>query len=325
MTKKEIIHQLDIHYTAFLAYVSGLSEGKYQYSYQQKWTAGQQLEHIIKSIAPLVQFYSLSPSAMEKIFGKTQRTNQSYEQLTANYQEKLAAGGKAPSQFLPKPNSFEQRTASLTKLRQLIDQLKEIIQKTKEDDLEQLLIPHPLLGNLTLKEMLYNAIYHVQHHHQQAIAYLNKQGITYQLVQINIARMKGVNIEDPIMKEFVDNLDAINQIAESSEGFVWRLQDEENNATSFNPYQDEQVIINISVWENVAALEQYVFKTMHADFMKRRREWFQKFGEAYVAMWWIEAGTVPTVSEAVAKLEELQKNGPSKSVFNFREQYPVPN
>ena len=90
----------------------------------------------------------------------------------------------------------------------------------------------------------------------------------YQLAQINISRMIGVNINDPIMKEFVDNLDKVNNLAEQSEGFVWRLKDENNDATSFNPYNDEQVIINISVWQSIASLETFVYKTVHTDFLK---------------------------------------------------------
>lgn len=128
---------------------------------------------------------------------------------------------------------------------------------------------------------------------------------TYQLAEINIARIKGVTIADPIMQEFVDNLDRINTLAESSPGFVWRLKDDNNNATSINPYDDQQVIINISVWESIETLENYVFRTMHTDFLKRRREWFQAFGKAYFAMWWIPAGKFPTVEEAVAQLDDL--------------------
>jgi len=324
MTKHEIIQQLEHRYASFLTYLEGLTLAEYQYKYQQKWSASQQLEHIIKSVTPLVQIYKMSPAAIEKMFGKTSRTNQSYEQLTASYLKKLVAGGKAPSRFLPDSNSDTQRTEQLHTLRQLVDQLKGIIENMEEKDLESLLIPHPLLKNLTLKEMLYNAIYHVQHHHQQTMEYLKNKTARYQLAEINIARMKGVNIDDPIMKEFVDNLDAINKVAESSEGFVWRLQDEDNNATSFNPYDDEQVIINVSVWESMEALEQYVFKSLHANFMRRRKEWFQKFGKAYTAMWWIEAGKFPTIEEAVAKLDDLQKNGASEEVFSFRKKYPMP-
>ncbi|CAL2095056.1 DUF3291 domain-containing protein [Tenacibaculum sp. 190524A02b] len=146
----------------------------------------------------------------------------------------------------------------------------------------------------------------------------------YQLAQINIGRIVGVNMEDPIMKEFVDNLDKVNELAEGSEGFVWRLKDESNNAASFNPYNDEQVIINISVWETVEALENFTYKTFHTDFLKRRKEWFQKYGKAHYAMWWIKEGEFPTVEEAVEKLDYFQKNGASEKAFDFRKRFSKP-
>lgn len=147
----------------------------------------------------------------------------------------------------------------------------------------------------------------------------------YQLAEINIARMKGVNINDPLMKEFVDNLDKVNALAESSPGFIWRFKDESNNATSFNPYNDEQVIINISVWDSIEHLENYMYKTLHSEFLKRRREWFHRFGKVYTAMWWIPCGQFPTVQEAVNNLEYLQKNGATEKVFDFKTKFICPD
>ena len=94
----------------------------------------------------------------------------------------------------------------------------------------------------------------------------------YQLAQINIAKMKGVDINDPVMKEFVDNLDLVNAIAEKREGFVWRLKDDSNNATNLNPYKDVQIIINISVWESIETLEKYVFKSFRKFKLVSERE-----------------------------------------------------
>jgi len=148
---------------------------------------------------------------------------------------------------------------------------------------------------------------------------------TYQLAQINIARMRGVNIEDPIMKEFVDNLDSINYIAEQSEGFIWRLKDDDNNATAFNPYDDEQIIINISVWQNFETFRNFIFESKHIEYMKRRKEWFQSFGKAYTGMWWIKAGIFPTIEDAVDKLSYLQEHGPSEFIFDFKKQFPKPS
>jgi hypothetical protein len=146
----------------------------------------------------------------------------------------------------------------------------------------------------------------------------------YQLAEINIARMKGVAISDPIMKEFVDNLGKVNEIAEQSEGFVWRLKDEDNNATNLNPYNDEQVIVNVSVWDSIESLEHYMYKTFHSEFLKRRKEWFQSFGQVSTAMWWIKKGEIPDINQATEKLDYLQKNGASEIVFNFRQKYPKP-
>lgn len=146
----------------------------------------------------------------------------------------------------------------------------------------------------------------------------------YQLAEINIARVKGVNIDDPIMKEFVDNLDKVNEIAEKSDGFVWRLKDEDNNATNFNPYNDEQIIVNFSIWESIETLEHYMYKTFHSEFLKRRKEWFQTFGQVATAMWWVKKSEIPDVTEAMEKLDYLQKNGASEIVFNFKQKYPKP-
>ena len=146
----------------------------------------------------------------------------------------------------------------------------------------------------------------------------------WQLAEINVARMKGVNINDPVMLEFTDNLERVNNLAEQSEGFIWRLKDESNNATSLNPYDDEQVIINMSVWESIETLEKFVYKTFHTDFLKRRKEWFDAYGKAYTAMWWIPAGKFPCIKEGVDKLDYLQKNGASELVFDFRNKYMPP-
>lgn len=147
----------------------------------------------------------------------------------------------------------------------------------------------------------------------------------HQLAQINVARMTGVNIQDPIMKEFVENLDRVNELAERSPGFVWRLKDESNNASSFNPYNDEQVIINISVWESIESLENFTYKTFHTDFLKRRKEWFLKYGQAHFALWWIEAGKFPSVEVAVERLASLQRDGAGERAFTFKDRFGMPN
>ncbi|WP_318846862.1 DUF3291 domain-containing protein [Chryseobacterium sp. JV558] len=146
----------------------------------------------------------------------------------------------------------------------------------------------------------------------------------YQLAQINVARMIGANIEDPVMNEFVSHLDSVNRLAEESDGFIWRLKDDENNATSFNPLNDEKIIINISVWKDIESLEYYTYKTFHVDFVRRRKEWFQKYGKAYYALWWIKDNEYPSIDEALKRLEYLQKKGSSSYAFNFQSVFQKP-
>jgi Domain of unknown function (DUF3291) len=122
---------------------------------------------------------------------------------------------------------------------------------------------------------------------------------TQHLAQLNIGRLR-YEIGDPRMAEFVDNLARVNAIADRAEGFVWRLQDASGNATAYRPYGgDPRMAINMSVWEDVAALERYVWQTVHKRIYGRRHEWFEKLDGSYFVMWWVPAGHIPTVEEAV--------------------------
>jgi hypothetical protein len=130
---------------------------------------------------------------------------------------------------------------------------------------------------------------------------------------------------DPVMADFVANLAPINALADISPGFVWRFQTEQGDATAVRPYDDDRIIINLSVWEGLTSLRDFVYRSAHADIMKRRREWFDHFTDAYVALWWVHAAHRPTVAEATARLEHLKLHGPSPEAFTFREFYPAPD
>ena len=139
----------------------------------------------------------------------------------------------------------------------------------------------------------------------------------YHLAQVNIATMK-FPLDDPRMEGFVSRLDEINALAESSEGFVWRLKDETGNATNISAFPDPMLIVNMSVWESPETLKNYVYKSMHVEVMRMRKEWFHLMKEAYYVLWWIPAGHEPTVEEAKEKLELLQSRGPSSEAFDFK-------
>jgi len=145
------------------------------------------------------------------------------------------------------------------------------------------------------------------------------------LAEINVARLR-YPLEDPRVADFVDNLDAINALAERSEGFVWRLKDESGNATQIAAYDDPLVIVNMSVWRSVEALHAFAYKTVHRRFVQRRTEWFELFDGPYLALWWVEEGAFPDVAEGRRRLDHLQRVGPTAFAFTFRQLFdPAPD
>jgi Domain of unknown function (DUF3291) len=147
----------------------------------------------------------------------------------------------------------------------------------------------------------------------------------WHFAQFNIARLHEP-LDHPDTAEFVANLDHINAVAESSPGFVWRLTDEVGQSSSYvRAYDDPLVIINLSVWESPEQLSEFVHRTAHTPVLRRRREWFKKMDEPYLVCWWVLAGTVPTVAEAVAQLERLRTEGVSDDAFTLRDLRPAPS
>ena len=145
----------------------------------------------------------------------------------------------------------------------------------------------------------------------------------YQLAEINVALLKAP-LDSPQLKDFVDNLDRINALAESSPGFVWRLKGDGNDATSLRPL-GENVIVNMSVWSDVNSLRDYVYKTAHVEILRRKREWFTRMADAYMVLWWVPNGHEPTVAEAVARLTQLRERGASPEAFTFGEAFAAPD
>ena len=146
----------------------------------------------------------------------------------------------------------------------------------------------------------------------------------YQLAQINIGRIVAPT-ESPVLKDFMDNLDRINALAEAQPGFVWRLVGEgENDATDIQAFADPMLLLNMSVWESLDPLAAFVYRTAHRDFMRRRREWFEPM-ETYMALWWVAAGHQPTPAEGAARIELLKTMGPTPEAFTFRQPFPAPD
>jgi hypothetical protein len=144
---------------------------------------------------------------------------------------------------------------------------------------------------------------------------------TLQIAQVNIARMRAA-LEDPVMAGFVARLTEINALADGSPGFVWRLQTPEGNATYLRPYDDDRILFNLSVWKTVEDLRSYVYRTAHAEVLRQRDDWFEKFGAPVVALWWVPASHRPSIDEAKKRLSRLQEIGPTAFAFTFRNLFP---
>lgn len=146
----------------------------------------------------------------------------------------------------------------------------------------------------------------------------------YYIAQLNIAQMRAP-LDDPVMSEFVENLSKINALGENSAGFVWLLKDDSgtNSATDIRPYEDERIIINMTVWESIEALYQYAYYSEHTDYFRRRAEWFTKMNTPVLVLWWVPAGHIPTVNEAKERLEYLTQHGPTPHAFTFKQQFSV--
>jgi len=146
----------------------------------------------------------------------------------------------------------------------------------------------------------------------------------WQLAQINVGRL-AAPADDPQVAGFFADLDRINALADVSPGFVWRLQDEAGNATAFRPTPDPRFILNISVWESAEDLFAFVYRSAHTPVMAQRRQWFDRFDGAFQALWWVPAGTKPTIEEGLARLWRLDRYGPSPWSFTFKTRFPSPD
>ena len=137
-----------------------------------------------------------------------------------------------------------------------------------------------------------------------------------QLAELNVG-YAAHDLDDPRMAGFMDNLDRINTLAERSPGFVWRMKSDSGNATDIPVPGDPKMISNLSVWEDVPSLANYVFNTVHARFYDRKVEWFQPMQTPHFVMWWVEDGHIPTLEEATARLAELTEHGSTDRAFGW--------
>jgi Domain of unknown function (DUF3291) len=144
----------------------------------------------------------------------------------------------------------------------------------------------------------------------------------FHIAQINIGRIKAP-LDDRVMTGFVTRLDEFNALADRSPGFVWRLQTVEGNATYFRPFEDERVLLNMSVWKTIETLREYVYRTGHSEMLRQREQWFERLAGTYLALWWVPVGHIPSIEEAKQKLAYLDTYGPTQFAFTFKTQLAV--
>lgn len=146
---------------------------------------------------------------------------------------------------------------------------------------------------------------------------------SWHLAQVNVATLVAP-ITSPELSGFVARLDEINALADGAPGFVWRLQTEDGDATAIRAFDDDRIIVNMSVWESIDALGGFVYGSRHLEVLRRRREWFARMTTPILALWWVPAGTTPTVADAKHRLDVLERLGPTADAFTFKEPFPPP-
>jgi hypothetical protein len=158
--------KLSEQHDAFVTYMRDLSDEAFIHSANNKWTPGQQLEHILLAVKPVRLACSLPKFLLSIVWGKANRPSKSYDELVKKYQQKLADGGRASGRFVPKKVPLENKNALIENLQHEVGRLQQKLNRFSEAELDLYILPHPLLGKLTLREMLYFTIYHVAHHQQ---------------------------------------------------------------------------------------------------------------------------------------------------------------
>lgn len=175
MNIAEIIHLLQHNHQAFTDFIKPLEEQAFNLEKNNKWTVGQHLEHINRSVAPLLMAFGLPSFIPRLLFGKANRPSRSFEEIIDKYKAKLAAGGKASGPYVPPKINFGQKNDLMHKLHKKIDSLTKKVSQFSENQLDTLILPHPLLGKITFREMLYFTAYHVQHHLDLVKKHLNNE------------------------------------------------------------------------------------------------------------------------------------------------------
>ena len=171
MDKGDIINVLLQNHNAFIAKIRSLSDMDFTTSNHGKWNAGQQLSHIVKSVVAVQRAFELPKSVLGDKFGTTNRKNRTYEEVVSDYLNTLNENPDYVllEKFTPSTIAVTDKTVVLEQLHTLIKMLTNDIDKCSEMELNTFILPHPVMGNQTLREILYFTAYHVLHHDKQVL------------------------------------------------------------------------------------------------------------------------------------------------------------
>lgn len=142
---------------------------------------------------------------------------------------------------------------------------------------------------------------------------------TYHIAELNIGRLIAPT-DDPRVAEFMSALDRINGMGKRMPGFVWMMEGSGEPGTGNTENAiggDPQFVTNLTVWEDVASMENFVWNTVHRQFYERRKEWFEVLGKMHFVMWWVPAGHRPTQAEALERLAHREEHGDSDHAFGW--------
>ncbi|GAB5399835.1 MAG: DUF3291 domain-containing protein [Aureisphaera sp.] len=141
------------------------------------------------------------------------------------------------------------------------------------------------------------------------------------LAQLNIAEAIA-SMDSPIMADFVNNTQRLNELADAHPGFVWRLKMEvTDHAYDIQAFENEAIVVNMSVWKDKQSLFDYVYKSGHVEIFKRKKEWFSKMPKMHMVLWYVDEGHIPTIEEGKERLQHLWEHGESKHAFTFKSDF----
>lgn len=169
----DLVTKLKNSHKKFISHIDALTEKEFEFSNNQKWTAGQELEHIVKSTLPISQVLN-NKTFIKSKFRTIDRVQLNYQELVDKYHDALKNGGKAVGQFIPDAVGWAKKNELKNQLVEIVENISTYLDLYTEDELKALILPHPLLGALTIQEMLFFTIYHVGHHLENSLKNLGE-------------------------------------------------------------------------------------------------------------------------------------------------------